>query len=1328
MTEMKQQDFEQALNECASEPIHQIGHIQPHGAAIVLSPDNQRTVLQASENLGDFVDLPGPEGRPQGKSLVELIGKIPANDVESLIQLAEANNTATGKVNFTYRDVRQELDVHVYRSDGLFVLELSMDEGSHQEDRFSELLFEMQRTQLFHGSDINTTQYFDQIATLVRTLTGYDSVMVYRFDADWNGEIFCQSRADASPSYLGMYFPASDIPPQARRLYTINLVRVVADIDAIPVPVLPALNPATNQPLDMTYSAFRSLSPIHMEYLRNIGVRASMVVSLLHNDRLWGLIVCHHLSPKRVSIAMREAAIFIAKMASDKLNTLEAIKHRALVDKATHVSGLLHQSLRHGSVEVETVLQEMLPELQLLLDATGIIVTIEGNKYHHGTVPDPAATDALLGWLSEQSPNEVLSHDHLAKVYAPAAAYAEIASGLLAAPISGDMKNCIVWLRVEKIRTINWAGKYEEGFIQNAAGDFRLTPRKSFELWSESWCGRSMPWSSKEIGIVVMLANAVTDSLQHLNQLNQAQSDVTPEWQIASTLLVKEQKDLLAKLTLQLPGVLFQFHVFPEGRFRFPYVSPGSQEIYELSPLQVMEDAQAVFARLHPDDYDTVMASIQESARTLQPWKMEYRVRLPKKGERWLSGFSKPESLADGGTLWHGFSADITELKQNEELLRITAKRLALATKAGGVGIWDWDIVRNIMTWDDQMYSLYGITKNQFSGAYDAWRNGLHPQDVQRGDAEVQMALSGEKDFDTEFRIVWPNGEVRHIRALASIDRGESGQAKRMIGTNWDITNFKMAEASNQKALDSAQSLAQSKSEFLANMSHEIRTPMNAIIGLSQLALNRQVSGDVRDYLNKIHSSSESLLGILNDVLDFSKMEAGKLTIDNQQFNLDTVLDELNNLFSIRAAEKHLEFAIEVANDVPKDLIGDALRLQQILANLLGNALKFTERGKIALKIKLTALERSMASLHFCVCDTGIGISQEDQAYLFQPFSQVDTSATRRFSGTGLGLAISRKLLKLKGSDLQVESTPGQGSNFSFELLLPLRTEELHHQVNRRQEERQAGTLSRDLRERGKTLSGARILVAEDNVINQLVVKEFLKLSGVNVDIANNGREALQLLELHRYDAILMDVHMPEMGGIEATKIIRAQSKWKALPILALTAGVTREEREACEASGMNDVIAKPINPEALIESLRQWINPTNAVTSARSGDGGNSWAEIEEELPGFDLCALKTMIGGDSGILRALLQTFFADFAGESSVIMASIQQPDLALAEKQLHRLKGSAGNLGAKRLHQASETLDAQLKKGSYSHESLQAWLKVFDETMVMLANLLVKWGEK
>ena len=164
-----------------------------------------------------------------------------------------------------------------------------------------------------------------------------------------------------------------------------------------------------------------------------------MVVSLLHNDRLWGLIVCHHLSPKRVSIAMREAAIFIAKMASDKLNTLEAIKHRALVDKATHVSGLLHQSLRHGSVEVETVLQEMLPELQLLLDATGIIVTIEGNKYHHGTVPDPAATDALLGWLSEQSPNEVLSHDHLAKVYAPAAAYAEIASGLLAAPISGDI-------------------------------------------------------------------------------------------------------------------------------------------------------------------------------------------------------------------------------------------------------------------------------------------------------------------------------------------------------------------------------------------------------------------------------------------------------------------------------------------------------------------------------------------------------------------------------------------------------------------------------------------------------------------------------------------------------------------------------------------------------------------------------------------------------------------------------------------------------------------------------------------------------------------------
>jgi CheY-like chemotaxis protein len=372
-------------------------------------------------------------------------------------------------------------------------------------------------------------------------------------------------------------------------------------------------------------------------------------------------------------------------------------------------------------------------------------------------------------------------------------------------------------------------------------------------------------------------------------------------------------------------------------------------------------------------------------------------------------------------------------------------------------------------------------------------------------------------------------------------------------------------------------------------MSHEIRTPMNGIIGLTLLALNEQTSPQVRDYLHKISTSSHCLLDILNDILDFSKIEAGQMTIDAVPFALDSLVSNLSNLYEGSATSKQLGFSVEVADGIPPQLIGDIVRLQQILSNLIGNAIKFTSHGHVALKIRLKQFNDAQVVLVFAVEDTGIGISDLDQSKLFQSFSQVDGAITRKFGGTGLGLAISQRLLNLMGTACQVKSKPGQGAIFSFELCLGVAAnmpvlESIQSKIP------MPGGLEQELKLSLNPIQGARILLVEDNRINQLVVKKFLELSRLEVTLANNGLEAINLLENSDFDAILMDVHMPVMDGIEATKLIIETGKHPHLPIIALTAGVTSEEREACAESGMCDFIAKPVHSEILASKLLKWV------------------------------------------------------------------------------------------------------------------------------------------
>ncbi len=657
MTDIKQTELEKALENCASEPIHQIGSVQPHVAALVLDSTNDYKIVQTSENIGDFIGI--SHDVILGNTLATLVDEASFNRVVAMIKVAEKHNVAVGKLNFDCKNIWQQFNVHLYKSNSLYVLEFVIDdEEKYDETQLAIQLLELQKSQFFADSVMNITEYLAQITDFVREITGYDSVMVYRFDDNWNGEVICQSRVETSPSYLGTHFPASDIPAQARRLYTINSVRMLADIDAIPVAITPVFNQITGESLDMSYSALRSLSPLHIEYLRNIGVKASMSISLLKNGQLWGLIICHHKSPKRVSIAMREAAIFISQLASEKITFIAAMQHQMFIHKATKLSEALHERLTESSIEL--IFQDMLPKIKALLNATGVVAVIHGEKYFCGNVPTVLETESLLEWLEQESSEKLFSCNHLEEIYEPASNYADIVSGLLAVRFSENMKNCIVWFRARKKETIQWAGKYDEGFTQNAVGEFRLTPRKSFDLWTEEWQGRSKPWSPIENGVAVAIANSISNfSLQKIHGIQGSEA------QMSLVAINKKNKENLDKLTLQVPGVLYQFKLLPNGQACFPYASNRLNDIFEVMPHQVFIDASAVFAVLHSDDYDMFAKSIQKSAKNLETWELEWRVNLPKKGLRWLSGIANPERLDDGSTIWHGFISDITTLKEN---------------------------------------------------------------------------------------------------------------------------------------------------------------------------------------------------------------------------------------------------------------------------------------------------------------------------------------------------------------------------------------------------------------------------------------------------------------------------------------------------------------------------------------------------------------------------------------------------------------------------------------------------------------------------------------
>ncbi len=606
---------------------------------------------------------------------------------------------------------------------------------------------------------------------------------------------------------------------------------------------------------------------------------------------------------------------------------------------------------------------------------------------------------------------------------------------------------------------------------------------------------------------------------------------------------------------------------------------------------------------------------------------------------------------------------ELAERKRLEQELRQSEERLKLATESGRLGVWDWNIRDNAMVWDERMLELYGISKDSFSKSVNAWENSLHPDDRERAVEECRAALRGDKDFNTEFRLLRSDKAVTWIKANALVIRDTEGNALRMTGLNQDVTERKRTEAELQtyrdhledlvsvrttelaQAKDAAEAANRAKSAFLANMSHELRTPLNAILGFSGL-LRRDagIVGRDREHLDIINRSGEHLLGLINDILDMAKIEAGRVELQIAPLDLHALVRDLVGMMGQRALEKSLELRLEQSSRVVRYLRGDEIRLRQSLVNLLGNAIKFTREGAVTLRLD-AGPDPSEPRLRIEVEDTGPGIAPEDQARVFEPFVQAGQTSAQK--GTGLGLAITRQFVELMGGRIGVSSRLGRGSRFWIELPV---------------EPASASEVAGAVEESGEVLGlepgqpDWRILIVEDQPENSLLLGRLLEDAGFRVQTAENGVRGVERFREWRPHFIWMDRRMPEMDGLEATRRIRALPGGQEVKIVALTASVFAEQRGEMLAAGMDDILHKPFRPTEIFECLGRQLGVRYAYRErAAPSDAGLS------ETP-MDRVALAAL---PDGLRRALADALAILDTERIDALIGRVAERDAALGQ---------------------------------------------------------------
>ncbi|WP_050855240.1 ATP-binding protein [Flavobacterium frigoris] len=519
---------------------------------------------------------------------------------------------------------------------------------------------------------------------------------------------------------------------------------------------------------------------------------------------------------------------------------------------------------------------------------------------------------------------------------------------------------------------------------------------------------------------------------------------------------------------------------------------------------------------------------------------------------------------------------DFKKLEESEEQLRKTTEHFEIATTAAEVGIWSMDIAKQTLEWSDLHKKMWGYTNLETNLTYEEWHNLILSEDKQLAFDAVAKALKTNTLYEVSYRIKRAdNDDIRWINSSGQYFYSDTGEPITLTGVSVDITEQKLFENELMEAKESAESATKSKQQFLSNMSHEIRTPLNSILGFTNVLLKTELEIEQKEFVQAIKTSGKSLNLLINDILDLAKVDAGRMTFEKQPFEIRQSIASILHSFNLKIKEKNLEIVKDYDSEIPAMLLGDSMRLNQIILNLVSNAVKFTAKGKIILSVKLINEDKENLAIQFAITDSGIGIAADKINSIFNVFEQAESSTANSYGGTGLGLAIVKQLIENQGGSISVRSKMNEGSTFSF--ILPF------GKTNAKSEE-ETEILYKD-----SEIKNINVLVAEDVPLNQLLIKIILSDFGFLYEIVENGKMAVEKLKTNTYDIILMDLQMPEMNGFEATEYIRKTMK-SQIPIIALTADVTKADVSKCKEFGLDDYIPKPINENLLYSKIVELV------------------------------------------------------------------------------------------------------------------------------------------